>query len=174
MFEILRAYELAKNEKNKLFRFFYTKYTKYKFKRIFDKMSDIISTESNIELFVNEELINEFIQFVNCTFDDIDLNKSYPYLRYISKYNVILCQYGNIHIGLKIINHELYYTIQMLNVPEDDKRVYESSNGFSNKLLLRSTFTIMYNYCVSYVYGKNSKLYIYSESLNYHLQKLYK
>lgn len=168
MFELFRVYELAKNETNKLFRFFCIKYVKHELKhKFFDRYKKSIE-EERIKL--NPDLLNEFIQFYNC------LDKQY----YVKRNREVTYVTGVIrnNKGLEVNNKE--YSIRVMITSDNDIEVVLSADKYlsgditfildglsddryesvyskiTNEVVLRA----MYNYCVSYVYGKDSKLYM--------------
>lgn len=161
MFELFRVYETATNEKNKLLRTMYTKYAKAKLKSIFFKKFNI----HNESLEVNRDLLLEFFQLYQCICDKVVINDEYPHVYKIDSKKEILCiRYYNFEITIKMINDEY-------NINIDCKRDYSSETIFSlsfhpdtkylNMTFLREIILMtIYNYCVSYIYGKNSELYI--------------
>lgn len=162
MFELFKAYETAKSEKNKFLRKVYIKYTRYRLKRSFFDKFDL----SNIEF--NKNLLQEFFQLYNCTKDFVNenINVNYPFISVTNidngKFSVNYFSY-NIFITLAydeyntdIIGND-YGGRMITHLVFNDK---STNYAYVKKIILMA----IYNYCVSYIYGYKSNLYKDDES----------
>lgn len=160
MFELLQAYETAKNEKNKFLRFFYVNHVKHKLKKdFFEKFA------YNINNFgTDKELIEEFYNFFDCTYDGIhtrmNTSKS-PYITYASGiFSKIHIRYGNQYeIKFKIFEDSI--DIELIDIQKSIiVSIHPDNKVFYDSLFSRIIIMAIYNYCVAYIYGKYSKLFI--------------
>lgn len=164
MFELMRAYETARNEKNKFLRFIYTKYTKYKLKKVFFNKFNILNME------INKELVFEFFQFFRCTYEEVmdNMNEKYPYFCTVDiGRHIMYIQYYDYFINIKVRNDR--YDIEILNDYSDRGVTIHPNNEYINLSPIREIILIsIYNYCVSYIYGLNSDLYMHHTSTYIH------
>ena len=162
MFELVRAYEVAKNEENKLLRYFYLRYTKRKLKRIFfDKF--------NIEtITLNRDLIREFLQVYSSIEQDrvtrihSRVNNTYPHIfsANIQTESIEMRYYGfGIRIQIIGIND---FNVSILFTPTNlsDFTIYPDTRYLNISVFKPIILMAIYNYCVSYIYGYESDLYI--------------
>lgn len=167
MFELVKAYELAKNEEDKYLRFIYIKYTKWKLKHCFFKKFDIYNTRLDYSLFL------EAIQIYNCISDECDIDEFiYPIINR-AKDNKILIIFHQYVIKIILLN-KTYFQIDIENT--DNDTMYSSTineDGINNHFFKQIFFMAIYNYCVLYVYGKNSKLYLDNKSYIKNIYDLY-
>ena len=163
MFELLQAYETARHEKNTLFRFIYTRYVRHRLRSSF-----FIPFKNNINgVILNRELIDEFNQFYDCThfnnFNNIDtvitgVNKENPYMNYITESRCMIIYYDMYRIVFRFAENVCDIDVERPNgktvsVHPENKRFY---TGFFAEIIIMA----IYNYCVTYIYGKHSDLYI--------------
>lgn len=161
MFEILQVFETAKHEKNKYLRKLYTKYTQYKLKKVFFK-----KMKYNIKYMeLDNNLLREFKQFYLCTRGNVGQYKGNSRIFLVSDdpYNLFMIDYYDytIHFlfleeGCDIEINKMISHKSVLIHPEYDE-VYSS---FWKEIILSA----IYNYCVWYIYGKESNLYINTKS----------
>ena len=156
MFELLQAYETAKNERNHIFRLFYTSYVKHKLKKSFFK-----PFKNSINgMILNESLIEEFYQFFDCTSKNVytGTNDENPYTFYASSTSGIYIYYDEYFLKFKFMENNCDINIekstgQSVFIHPENEKFY---SGFFAEIIIMA----IYNYCVSYIYGKYSKLYI--------------
>ena len=165
MFELLQAYETAVHEDNIFLRFIYKKYVRHKLKSVF--FYPFKERMHYIEF--NKDLIEEFTQFFNCTHKDVftGTNKENPYMFYISSLNTMSIYYDMYLIRFKFMENNCDIEVERPNgktvsIHPENEKFYSS---FFSEIILMA----IYNYCVSYIYGKNSKLYI---KHNYYIEQI--
>lgn len=181
MFEILKAVETAKSEKNKLLRFFYLNYVKFKLKNTFFKRFDVYMLFNDIRN--TRQLLGEIWQMTTCQGKcrvGLGLNsKTYhPYINYINNYtlafdHIFICvNYYGFEIGLSI-NHDEF--IVKVNWLHDDSSIESWTYTGPNLpyYIKEIIFMAIYNYCVGYIYGKESKLFKDDESYIENLKELF-
>ena len=170
MFELLQAYETAKHEKNIVLKFIYKNYVRYRLKSAFFRpfRERIHSME------FNNDLLEEFNQFYNCTSKLVytGVNNEEPYIFYISSdSNVYIITYNNYQFRFKFLENNCDIEVErddgkILSIHPENKKFYSS---FFSKIILMA----IYNYCVSYIYGKNSKFYINNNYYVEHIKSMY-
>lgn len=161
MFELLQLYETAKHEKNKVLRFFYLNHVrrslknKYFNKFKFNILSNMISLDEN--------LLAEFAQFYGCM--NYIKRGGDPYMISISESaDLIYVRYQQYLLKYKLLENTCDIDIgnsdlnkSILIHPADKETFY---SGLFAVIILMA----IYNYCVAYIYGENSKLYINHKS----------
>jgi hypothetical protein len=158
MFEILRAYETAKNEKNKFLRKVLLYYTRRNLKKsFFQKFKDNIKT---MEL--NKNLIVEFRQFYNCT--DLTPYKGIPHIFYISSYGSIYIEYGEYTIRFSFLENNCDIEIDVNTVSDKTVVIHPEYNVFYESFWKEIILIGIYNYSVQYIYGEKTDLFIYDKS----------
>lgn len=161
MFELVQAYELAKNEKSKILKPFVVSYTRYKLRKVFFEKFDYQ------KIFMTKELLKEFFMIYKAINKDDKVylsNESvmsrYPHIIYANDTsNTIRFEYHRYVISI-VINENGY------NIYVSDKNDKEISyHNLDEDTFKLTTFNqllamVVYNYCVLYVYGFVSDLYI--------------
>lgn len=168
MFEVFKVYELAKNEKNKLFRFFCIRYVKRELKhKFFDRYRQYVVEG---KMWLRPESLNEFIQFYECTNDTIVNNEFVPQITVSD--DILDIKDEGYHVTAKChwsdtnIRCTLRYDVDHVDLAfymhDDDFSRTSAMEYYTHYKLIANDiiFKAMYNYCVSYVYGENSDLYI--------------
>lgn len=168
MFELVRAYETARNEKNKFLRFIYTKYTKYKLKKVFfDKFFNVYGI---VNADISKELLFEFFQFFQCTYDEVidNMNEKYPYISTIDiGRHILYIQYYDYFISVKVRNER--YDIEIVSDHNHNGITIHPDNKYINLSPIREIILIsIYNYCVAYIYGLDSDLCMHHKSTYIH------
>lgn len=166
MLELVKAYEIAKGEQNKFLRYVYIKYTKYKLKKSFFNKFDF-------KLTANEDLLNEFIGMYKCINDHVNINKSYPYVEDINFSNEIHISYCYFSIYLSYIHSNFKINIVDHGNNNSNLTIQLDENEFNKSSYKAILIIAIYNYCVSYIYGYKSKLYVHDKSHMYDLKNLY-
>lgn len=155
MFELVRAFETAKSEKNKFLRFICVNYTKHKLKSVFFKKFDINSIE------ITKEFLEEFFQIYNCISSEMFgyTNTKYPIvIGTTAEYKYIYISYYDFNIDIKVLNNE--FNVEIIDPETNGVTTIHPEMRYLNLSPLRPIILIaIYNYCVAYIYGKNSKLY---------------
>lgn len=161
MFELFKIYETAIGEKNKFLRKIYVEYIRRKLKKIFFNKFD----PSKVE--ISYAYLIEFFQFYNCTKNYVDFTKirrntysiinfdvdkrkiSIYYMDYIIKITVI--QESRFVIDIVPPSYSIDHSnIRIINLHFDDMMI--------NKSVFKEIInTVIYNYCVSYIYGYKGK-----------------
>ena len=172
MFELLQAYETAKHEKNKVLRFFYTKYVRHKLKTsFFDKLRYNIY---HMNLKLDRALIDEFIQFYRCVFDIVKIGEPEyrPYLIEFSQlWNInIACQDNN-HIRYRFLDDSC--DIEVIDYKQGSVIRHLEYDAFYISIYAEILIIAIYNYCVSYIYGSKSKLFIEDDTYMKNLRVVY-
>ena len=155
MFELMKVFEIASNEENKYLRFIYQKYARYKLRHSFFKKFSI----KNIHF--NDLFLKEFCQFYNCIDSSIVFNEKYPYIGHINidiellyiyyyDYRIKFTHTGRGEYNIEIIDANKMNTI----------RLFKSETSLNNFFIKEIILMGIYNICVSYIYGKESDLYI--------------
>ena len=173
MFELVRAYEIARSEKNKFLRYFYLKYTKKKLKTYFFNKFDI----ENMTL--NKDLLDEFFhvyQLIDLReqgeIDLLQVNREYPHIDLVDPNS----QYMNLmYYGFDIVIKKIDdddFIVSILRTPKDANTITLHPNTEVLNLMIFRPIILMtiYNYCVAYIYGSNSNLYIDDKR---YIQRLY-
>lgn len=156
MFELLQAYETAKHEKNTALRFIYKNYVRHKLKSVFfEPFKDRIHCME-----FNKDLIEEFTQFYNCTNSNVitGCNKENPYVFCISRLNTM-----SIFYDVYVIRFKFMDTVCNIEVERPNGKtvsIHPENEKFYTSFFAEIIFMAIYNYCVTYIYGKNSRLYI--------------
>lgn len=162
MFEILQAFETARHEKNKLLRFFLMRHVRRKLKTsFFEKFNKSIKYR---ELKPSKELLEEFNQFFNCTdwFGRVSMRyaiEPQPFMMDVKNNNIYISyhhyriKYSFLEDTCNIDIHNYDTGKSVLIHPDIDDVFY----GYFGVIILIA----IYNYCVTYIYGGDSKLYIY-------------
>ena len=151
MFEILRAFETAKNEKNKFLRSFLIRYTRHKLKSSFFERFNV----EDIPL--TRELLSEFVQFCECTGIASSDSEPFPYYTDIEKVTIHL-SYNIYLLSIKVKSNE--YEIEVTATLKNASVTMSMDEEKLNLNFLKEIFLMaIYNYCVAYIYGKKSSLY---------------
>lgn len=159
MFELFRAYELAKNEKNKYIRFFCINYTKYKLKRVFFSKYKKLIINGHMRLSV--DLLNEFNQFYECTYNHTAIRLCHPHIYKLTNNNVLQVFFYNKLIGVRVnTDHSIVGTISSKDDVHEVFDLEDNSVNHYTYLVSDMVTRAMYNYCVSYIYGSRSSLYL--------------
>ena len=161
MFELLQAYETATHEKNKVFRFVYTKYVRHKLKTAFFKK--FRNSIYNIKL--DKNLIEEFRQFYMCTHHNIRTPKvvyvnSIPFVDMFSVFSTIHIKYDIYHMKYKFLDDSCDIKIENRYAVDVELSVHPENEIFYEGFYAEILIIAIYNYCVAYIYGTKSKLYI--------------
>lgn len=157
MFELLRTCELAKSEKNRFVRFLCIKYVKRELKyKFFDRYKGLIL---NKRISLNVDLFTEFKQFYECTSSETKVRTTFPYICEVDSGLLKAQCYDKFIMMRANTNHSIIGDIitpecsESFSIHDDYVNHYKFNVSF---MVLRA----MYNYCVSYVYGEDSNLYI--------------
>ena len=162
MFELAKAYEIARTEKNKFLRFFYLIYTKRKLKSSFFDKFDIE------KMVINKDFLMEFLYiYKSIGFTDQDkiylkINKKYPHVILVDpQLQWIELEYYGFGIDIKIVSDD-NFNISILRTPKTtDSITHHIDTAVLNMSMFKPIILMtIYNYCVSYIYGYNSSLYI--------------
>ena len=176
MFELLQAYETATHEKNKVFRFVYTKYVRHKLKTVFFKKfkNSIYSIE------LDKNLIEEFKQFYSCTYDvahylipRADAPSIRPYVDYITGKGTIYVHYDKYRIKYAFLDDSCDIEIDTKYGKESALLVHPENDIFYESFYSEILIIAIYNYCVSYIYGSKSKLFIEDDTYMKNLRVVY-
>ena len=152
MFEVLQAYETAIHEKNILLRFIYTNRVKRSLKKTFFKKFKASIRNMKLE----KSFIEEFNQFHECT--KIINNKDFCV--YQLSYN------KNLYINYYRYELKFKFLERNCDVEIRDKRsnravvLHPEDATFYSSLFSKIILSAVYNYCVLYVYGEQSDLFI--------------
>lgn len=170
MFELMNALETARNINNGFLRWCVEKYTKFRLKKVFFEKFDI----NNIDL--NIRFIHEFYRFYDCICNDIWVNDKFPYICNINTdREIIRIKYYNFTIRIKFHFDHQDYSMNIIDSDNDYKVISTHSgigtNEWSN---IKEIFLIsIYNFCVAYVYGPQSDLYMDNKSYVEYLKDLF-
>lgn len=160
MFELMRVHEAAKNEKNKFLRYFLLKYSNYRLKKSFFNKFDIKSPDFEI----NKDFFTEFFQFYNCTSNDVMCKTLYPRILNIDVHrNLIVVNYKYFRIYATIKDDECIIGISKYMIDVAKTTISIDYKIFKHNILGTIILMAIYNYCVSYIYGLNSDLYMDDE-----------
>ena len=161
MFELVKACELAKGEKHIFLRFIYTHYTKWALKHAFFEKFDIYTMR------VDRKLINEFFQLYDCVNSyamlDQRQNTLYPYISTVfTDKKVINIQYYNFKIKISMSTLIDEFTVAVTDLGYQNSNLsFHVNEELINKSCMREIILMtIYNYCVAYIYGNKSSLYI--------------
>ena len=158
MFELMRARESAKNERNKFLRYFLMKYTEIRLRSIFFNRFDIKSPD----LVINKEFFDEFFQFYNCTKDGTASNFNYAQIIDINiERQMMIVRYKNHRFYITMNSDECTIVIKQYHFEEDtlSTTIIVDYNIFKSNIPGTIILMAIYNYCVSYIYGVKSNLY---------------
>lgn len=175
MFELLQAYETATHEKNKVFRFVYTKYVRHKLKTAFFKKF----RNSIYSIKLDKNLIEEFRQFYNCAYSDVEslgANFSWtttPYIDFITQIGTVHVYYEKYRIKYKFLDDSCDIEIEEKHGLEDSLLVHPENDIFYESFYAEILIIAIYNYCVSYIYGSKSKLFIEDDTYMKNLRVVY-
>jgi len=167
MFELLNAYETAKHEKNEFFRFFYVRYVRHKLKNSFFKpFKEVLGNMT-----LDKKLLEEFRQIFNCVgipgTENCDTLKIK--IRFVGSSGAIYLSYYDYDISYR--DKGDHYDIFIENEQYRQISIHPEVDNFENSIYAAILLMAIYNYCVTYIYGKHSKLYInddiYVEKLKY-------
>lgn len=168
MFELLQAYETANNEKNKVLRFFYLKHVRKTLKKTFFKPFK----DSICNMTLDKALLDEFSQFYQCTNHDVytGLNKEEPNLHYLLE-NIFYIFYNEAYIRYKFMENNCDIDIEFAT--GYTVSTHPENEVFYTSILATIILMAIYNYCVSYIYGKNNELYISDNSYIETIKSMY-
>ena len=153
MFELLNAYETARNEKNEFFRFFYIRYVRHKLKKSFFKpFKEIINSMA-----LDKKLLVEFRQLFNCVGVQDPNNLNYTHINFVLDNGDIMVSYYDYTI--LYMDKENHYDIQIENMNRNII-IHPENAVFEHSLFSIILIMAIYNYCVTYIYGKYSSLHI--------------
>lgn len=169
MFEVLTAYEVANNEKNRFLRSIYLKYTRLKLKKIFFK-------NFNFDMELNQEFFDEIIQFFNST-------ETVEYSRHTPNFPTILNAFYFGILKIKFYDYEIKITvndnsdvvIDVLNTKTKEEIGYKRDMKFLNMSIFREIILLaIYNYSVAYILEEKDKekYFIIGEELYSEMSKL--
>lgn len=176
MFELVKSYEIAKSENNTILRFVFVNYTKWRLKHIFFKKFNIYDIK------FDKNIMYDFFQLYNFIDENdkdfLKQNFKVPYIiSATSEIGMFDIKYYEFEIKIRIDSFNLFHIViankyennSILDFYADD---YVLNNGTKNKIK-EIIFMAIYNYCVSYIYGEKSKLYIDDASYITYLKNLY-
>lgn len=163
MFELFTAYEMAKNEKNSISKFIYIKMLKFSLKKnFFRKYRALVLQHIPVDL----NSIDEFIQFHACTSNEIDINTTYTYINNVKDNGTFIVNVpGDNTYTIQIICYEdksikIDLTYKGKDINDSYSACYDINSDYAIKVVSDILLPAMYNYCVSYIYGSKSDLYI--------------
>jgi hypothetical protein len=171
MFELLNAYEPAKNEKNKVLRYFYLKYVRYKLKKsFFIPFRAMIKNSTSDDKLLDNNLLLEFAHFFNCVEQYVsieDLKSSHINIYFATWSHFRVNYYG---YNIEYTDRYPTYNIDVVNIHGKHITLHPEHKIFESSIWASIIIMAIYNYCVTYVYGKDSDLFInndyYSEVIN--------
>lgn len=171
MFELLQTYETANHEKNDILRFIYIKYIRHKLKSSF--FGPFKKSIKSMRL--NKELLDEFFQFYQCTqintvfrYDNTELR---PTINFVSEYGSINIFYYDYRIKFNIFNDHCNITVEpYFDMPIT---IHPEISSFYSGFFAEIIIMAIYNYCVRYIYGNKSKLYVNDMSYIYMINNFY-
>lgn len=147
MFELMKAYEIANSEENKLLRSIYLAYTRIVLKRSFFNKFGLDLMD------IDKDLLNEFIQLYNCVNESVTVDRAFPYIEKIINNNQIFIKYYyfKICISYVILDYQIIIIDEMNDNAYISLQLTEDQlNSYPYKEII---FMAIYNYCVSYIYG---------------------
>ena len=168
MFELFRVYETAKSEENKLLRKLVIRYTKKELRKSFFNKFYIDKIE------IDKNLLVEFMQLYKSIgfTEHIDQNCKYPHIFLVDPLReCIEIRYYGFAINIQIVNDD-EYKVDILFTPKNTNSLttYLRLNVLNLTVFRPIILMAIYNYCVSYIYGFKSDLYI--DDAQY-IQRLY-
>lgn len=165
MFELVTAYEIAKSEENPILRKLCIMYTKNKLKNVFFKKFDIH------HISITDGFLNELYQLYDCIGYRF-INEEYPYIKRISENRSIFIKYYEYDILITVLRNQ--YNIDISKDNTHTITIHPDKKYFDVFFIKEILLMVIYNYCVSYIYGENSDLYIDDDSYRNSLRDLFR